>query len=221
MPNDLPTVSSLVQPLILEIYLNNSVYKERLLINDLKRSSKLIELPDDKSNSFFVRAEELEEVLYDGFGKEILNFRSSSESQIGTSASSIFFLDGILQTYKELRYFRVNVSDSKKYSRIQDDMLVFDYKLMHVKVDIANKCSEDFIQEIKRIFSEINVYRNELFYDKPYFEIDASVLFNKLYQYAQEFSEEEQEYSLVQNILDVFGPRIERDNAIILIIMES
>jgi hypothetical protein len=168
-----------------------------------------------------VKAEELEEVLYDGFGKEILNFRSSSESQIGTSASSIFFLDGILQTYKELRYFRVNVSDSKKYSRIQDDMLVFDYKLMHVKVDIANKCSEDFIQEIKRIFSEINVYRNELFYDKPYFEIDGSVLFNKLYQYAQEFSEEEQEYSLVQNILDIFGPRIERDNAIILIIMES
>mgnify|MGYP000730877995 FL=1 len=118
MPNDLPTISSLVQPLILEIYLNNSIYKERLLINDLKRSSKLIELPD-KSNSFFVKAEELEEVLYDGFGKEILNFRSSSESQIGTSASSIFFLDGILQTYKELRYFRVNVSDSKKYSRIQ------------------------------------------------------------------------------------------------------
>jgi hypothetical protein len=220
MLNDLPTISSLVQPLILEIYINNSIYKERLLINDLKRSSKLIELPD-KSNSFFVKAEELEEVLYDGFGKEILNFRSSSESQIGTSASSIFFLDGILQTYKELRYFRVNVSDSKKYSRIQDDMLVFDYKLMHVKVDIANKCSEDFIQEIKRIFSEINVYRNELFYDKPYFEIDGSVLFNKLYQYAQEFSEEEQEYSLVQNILDIFGPRIERDNAIILIIMES
>ena len=96
---------------------------------------------------------------------------------------------------------------------------------------VENNIPEDWVESTlgsaveilssKRIFSEINVYRNELFYDKPYFEIDGSVLFNKLYQYAQEFSEEEQEYSLVQNILDIFGPRIERDNAIILIIMES
>ena len=221
MPSDLPLVSSLIQPLILEIYLNNSIYKERLLINDLKRSTRVIELPEDSSNSFFVKADELEEILYTGFGKDIINFRSASDSQIGTSASSIFFLDGILQTFRELRYFRVNVSNSKKYSRVKDDMLVFDYKLMHVKVDIANQCSKRFIKEIKRVFSEINIYRSELFFDKPYFEIDGSILFNKLYEYAQNFNEEEDEYSLIQNILDLFGPRIERDNAIILIIMES
>lgn len=221
MPSELPLISSLIQPLILEIYLNKSVYKERLLINDLKRSSRVIELPEGSNNSFFVKASELEEILYEGFENEILNFRSVSDNQIGSSASSIFFLDGILQTFRELRYFRVNVSDSKKYSRVKDDMLVFDYKLMHVKVDIANKCSKKFIREIKRVFSEINIYRNEIFFEKPYFEIEGSILFNKLYDYAQNFDEEDEEYSLIQNILDLFGPRIERDNAIILIIMES
>tara|TARA_B110000503_G_C7157723_1_gene418091 strand:+ start:2602 stop:3108 length:507 start_codon:yes stop_codon:yes gene_type:complete len=168
-----------------------------------------------------VKAEEFQETLYTVFGKEILNFRSTSDSQIGSSASSIFFLDGILQTYRELRYFRVNVSNTEKYSRVKDDMLVFDYRLMHVKVDIANRCSERFIKEIKRIFSEINIYRNEIFFDKPYFEIDGSILFDKLYQYEKDFDEDEEEHSLIQNILDLFGPRIERDNSIILIIMES
>tara|TARA_R110000868_G_scaffold141780_9_gene358569 strand:+ start:11752 stop:12417 length:666 start_codon:yes stop_codon:yes gene_type:complete len=221
MPSDLPLISSLIQPLILEIYLNNSIYKERLLINDLKRSTRIIGFPEDSSNSFFVKAEEFQETLYTVFGKEILNFRSTSDSQIGSSASSIFFLDGILQTYRELRYFRVNVSNTEKYSRVKDDMLVFDYRLMHVKVDIANRCSERFIKEIKRIFSEINIYRNEIFFDKPYFEIDGSILFDKLYQYEKDFDEDEEEHSLIQNILDLFGPRIERDNSIILIIMES
>ena len=68
--------SGLIDPLILEIYLNNNNYKDRILISDLKKRAHLVKLPNLDENSFFVKAEEMESILLTKFYTDIKEFNT-------------------------------------------------------------------------------------------------------------------------------------------------
>lgn len=214
-------VPGLIDPLILEIFLNNNNYKDRILISDLKRRAKLIKLQDLDENSFFVRSEELESILATKFDSDIREFSSLPNSSLPANATSIYFLNSMLREFKSLRYFRIYVSNNPNFTRKVDNKIVFDYKIMHSRVDLANKSTPEFLERCKEIFSKIGVYREELFHEKPYFEVFARDLYNKLnYHRAGLDPENDEEYHIISDIIMLFGSKIEKDNSSILIIMK-
>ena len=84
-------VSGLVDPLILEIYLNNNSYKDRLLISDLRKRAHLVKLQDLDENSFFVKADELESILATKFYEDLKEFNTLPNSSLPANATSIYF----------------------------------------------------------------------------------------------------------------------------------
>lgn len=213
-------VSGLIDPLILEIYLNNNNYKDRLLISDLRKRAHLVKLQDLDENSFFVKAEELEAILVTKFQSDLKEFSTLPNSSLPANVTSIYFLNSMLREFRNVKYFRVYVSNSNNYTRKVEDKIVFDYKIMHSQVDLANKCAPEFLERCTEIFSEIGVYREDLFFEKPYFEIYAKDLFNKLNYYRASLDPEDDSYHDVSDILLLFGSKIEKDNSTILIIMK-
>lgn len=213
-------VSGLIDPLILEIYLNNNNYKDRLLISDLRKRAHLVKLQDLDENSFFVKSEELEAILATKFQSDLKEFSTLPSSSLPANATSIYFLDSMLREFRRVKYFRIYVSNSSNYTRKVENKIVFDYKIMHSQVDLANKCTPDFLEKCEEIFSEIGVYREDLFFEKPYFEIYAKDLFNKLNYYRSSLDPESDEYYEVSDILLLFGSKIEKDNSTMLIIMK-
>ena len=84
----------MIEPVILEIFLNKNNYKERLLINDLKKSARTIKIDHiTEDTSFFVNASEVEEILYCKYRKEINNFDSTHPDRLLNTSNTIFVLE--------------------------------------------------------------------------------------------------------------------------------
>jgi len=214
------SISSLIEPLILEIYLNNNNYKDRILINDLKKRAHIVKLHDIDESSFFVRAEEVNDIINTKFHNDLLEFDSTPITSLAPKVTSIYFIDSMIRSFRNLRYFRIHVSNSINPSRRIEDKIVFDYRIMHTKLDLANNCTPELFKDFQELFSNIGVYREELFHDKPFFEISAKELFYKILNYQSKFAQDDDEYLMVLDILSILGSKIEKDNSTMLIVMK-
>jgi hypothetical protein len=208
----------MIEPLILEIYLNRQNYKDRLLINDLKKSARTIRLDLDSSSSFFVNAEEVKDILSTKWKKEIDNFDSTPRSALLTTSNSIFFIESVLRGFKRLRYFRIHVSDDEELAKSKINI---DYKIMHSKIDFANNLMPEFFEKFKYIFKQIGVFNYNHLNPKPYIEVSVRDLFIKLQKFMSNFEEGDEEYESCLDIMDIFGPKLEQDNCTVLIIMQK
>jgi hypothetical protein len=213
-------VTGLIDPLILEIYLNNNNYKDRILISDLKKRAHIVKLQDLGENSFFVKAEEMESILATKFQSDIQEFNTLPSSSLPANVTSIYFLNSMLNEFRNVKYFRIYVSNSQNYTRKVNDKIVFDYRIMHSQIDLANKCTPEFLEMCEDIFSKIGVYREDLFFEKPYFEIHAKDLFNKLNYYRSTLDPESDENFDIAEILLLLGSKLEKDNSTLLILMK-
>jgi hypothetical protein len=208
----------MIEPLILEIYLNKQNYKDRLLINDLRKRARTIKLDSDSSSSFFVNAEEVQDILNDRWKKEIDKLDSTPRSALLNTTNSIFFIESVLRGFKRLRYFRIHISDDEELAKTKT---AIDYKIMHSRVDFANSLLPEYYEKFKYVFKEIGIYNPDHINLKPYLEISVRELFSKLQNYSANFEEDDEEYQIILDIMDVFGPKLEQDNSTILIIMQK
>jgi hypothetical protein len=207
----------MIEPLILEIYLNKNNYKDRLLINDFKKKAQIVTVPDYDSSSFFVKVHEVEEILWEKYRKDITNFDSVSPSNFQANANSIYYLEAAMREFKKLKYFRVHVSETTESSENKK----FEYKIMHSRIDLANKVLPEFLVDCERIFKHIGVYQPTIYNPKPYFEVAVRDLFVRLQNYSYQLEKEDDEYLNVVNIMAAFGHKLERDNSTALVIMKK
>lgn len=207
----------MIEPLILEIFLNKNNYKDRLLITDFKKKAQIVTVPDYDSSSFFVKVSEVEEILWEKYRKDISNFDSVSPGNFKSNANSVYYMEAAMREFKDLKYFRIHVSETEESS----DKKAFEYKIMHSRVDLANKVLPDFLAMSERIFKHIGVYQPTKFNPVPYFEIAVRDLFVRLQNYSYRFEKEDEEYQNVIDIMMIFGQKLERDNSTALVIMRK
>jgi hypothetical protein len=209
----------IIEPIILEIYLNKSNYKDRLLINDLRKGAQIIKMVDEDSSSFFVKAEDVEDIIYTKYRKDIQNLDSSPPSKIAFNGNSIYFIENALRSFAHLRYFRICVSDIEEIKSSKES--TFDYKVMHSRIDLANNLEEDFLHFCTTAFIDIGVYQPSHIDPKPYIEVSIRELYHRLYKYASQFDEESEEFLDIYTIMDILGKKIESDDSTALIIMKK
>lgn len=213
-------VSSLIEPLILEIFLNSNNYKDRLLIADLRKKAKLVKFGGNEENSFFVQAEEVNKILHTKFIDDLQEFDTIPDSSLPSNVTSIYFIDSMLREFRNLKYFRIHISNSQNYTRRVENKIVFDFKIIHSRVDLANRCKPEFLKKYERIFSKLGIYRYETFFEKPYFEISARELFSKLLTYNLNLNQEDEDHFIIVEILSILGPKLEKDNSNLLVLMK-
>lgn len=206
----------MIEPLILEIYLNKADYKDRLLIGDLKKCAQTVHVPELGDSSFFVKVDEVEEILYTKYRKDISNFESTPPKDFAESANSIYFIEAAMREFRKLRYFRFHISENEKTKKTE-----FTYRIMHSRMDLANLLNAAFLDNCKRIFKDIGVYESTTLEPKPYFEIQAQELLYRLQALLLEQEKDSDEYFILSDIILLFSNKLEKDNSTILIIMEK
>jgi hypothetical protein len=208
-------------PLILEIFLYKNNYKDRLLIAEMKEHAQLISYQPMNDNSFFIQADELFDILHEKFRRDISNFESTPHQELGPSVTSIYFLNSILNSYKNVKYLKVNISDSSVYSRKVDNRVSFDYRIVHSKVDLSSILIDQDLIDVKQLFINAGILKNEPFQTKPYFEIFAKDLITILSAYGSRFPEGDETNQLIAGIKALIGPKVELDNPTLLIIIDK
>lgn len=213
-------ITNVIDPLILEIYLYKNNYKDRILISELKEKAHLVKLDSDISNSFFVRVEDVISVLNTTFRKDIRGFESLTGKSLSDNVTSIYFIDNMIKEFGTLKYFKINVSNSEVYTRINKDSIYFDFRIVHSRINFPSFCTPEFLQKCQEIFQKIGVWKRDIFDKSPYFEISSQDLIDRLVKYIHTL-EDEEEVAYVDNILLALGSKIEKDNPILLVIIEN
>jgi hypothetical protein len=206
----------MIEPLILEIYLNKADYKDRLLIGDLKKRAHTVHMPELGDSSFFVRVDEVEDILYSKYRKDISNFESTPPSDFIKNANSIYYIEAAMREFRKLRYFRVHISENDKSEKGE-----FSYRIMHSRVDLANSVNPEFLENCKRVFHEIGVYESTTLKPKTYFEVQTRELLFRLQAHSLHFEKDSDEYMTLIDIMTVFGNKLEKDNSTVLVIIEK
>lgn len=222
--NEDDMLSSAVDPLIFEIFLFNNNYKDRLLISELREKANTVKLPGVVDSSFFVQVDDVWDILNTKFKKDLNDFDSTPEQSLSKSITSIYFIKLMILRFYKAKYIKVSVSDSQVYSRKINDHIKFDFRIIHSRVDLPHICTSDFLVECKRIFQILGVYQPNPFDKTPYFEISAVELFDLIDDYLAELNASDPESDdvfIVQNINLLFGKKLQKDNSIILVIVEE
>ena len=218
--NNDDSIANVMDPLVLEIFLFKNNYKDRLLISALKEKAHVVKIDNLDDNSFFVRVEDVNLILHDNFKKDIRDFDSTPAQSLSSSVTSIYFIDMMIQSFSKLKYFKVNVSNSEVYTRKSNNIIQFDYRVIHSKLDLTAFCTEEFLNVCKEIFTAIGVYKKTPFDNAPYFEIQAQELIDRLSDFAADYEEDSEEAGYITNLFSILGPKIEKDNPLILIVIE-
>ena len=187
------SLTSAVDPLILEIYLYNNNYKDRLLITELMEKAQTVKIPGLDDTSFFVKTDDMWEILNTKFRKDIRDFDSTPYDTLNASITSIYFVYSMIQAFSKVKYFRINVSDSQIYTRKVNDSIQFGYRIVHSKIDLPYVCTPDFLFECKRIFKKLGFYTPDPFDRSPYFEVSIRDLFSKIREYMHQIEEVDSE----------------------------
>jgi len=213
---ELDSVNFMIEPLILEIYLNKADYKDRLLIGDLKKKAHTVHMPELGDSSFFVRVDEVEDILYTKYRKDISNYESTPPSEFFKNANSVYYIEAAMREFRKLRYFRIHISENEKTEKTE-----FSYRIMHSRMDLANSLSPDFLYTCKQIFKEIGVYQSSSIRPKTYFEIQARDLIYRLQGHLLNFEKDSEEFINVLEVISLFANKLEKDNSTVLIIIEK
>ena len=213
-------ISPLVQPLILEVFLYQNNYKDRLLVSELRKKTNIIQNGEDE-NSFFVKADDVFFVISSKFAKDLDTFRNSSDKTIFKNATSIYFLDTILERFQSIKYFKINVSQSTNFTREKENVINFDYRIAHSRVDLTAEFDGVDLFLLECILRDIKVFEYDVLQPKAYTEINAHDLIDKLSVYLSTIEEGSEEFEIIQRILMIIGPKLEKDNSIILLIVKK
>jgi len=186
--DDDDVLSSAVDPLIFGIYLFNNNYKDRLLISELREKANTVKIPELQDSSFFVRVDDVWDILNTKFKKDLNDFDSTPEQSLNKSITSIYFIKLMILRFDRAKYIKVSVSDSLVYSRKVKDHIKFDFRIIHSRVDLPHICTPEFLIECKRVFQILGLYQPNPFDKTPYFEISAIELFDSLEGYTTELN---------------------------------
>jgi len=214
-------LTNIIDPLVLEIFLFKNNYKDRLLISALKEQAHVVSIDSDSEDSFFVKVEDVDEILHNNFSKDLKEFASTPEHSLGTSVTSIYFIGSMIQNFSKLKYFKINISNSEIYTRKSGTVISFDYRVIHSKVDFPSFCNEEFLEICKQIFRAIGVYKKTPFQKQPYFEIYANDLIQLLIEHNNNLEEDSEESNYVLNIISILGSKLEKDNSLLLVVIEA
>lgn len=213
-------LSNLVDPLILEIYLYKNNYKDRLLISELKEKARTVKVPGMETNSFFVNVEDMVDILHGKFEKDIIELNSTSSESLANNVTSIYFIESMLNAFDKIRYFKICVSDAQNFSRKVNDTINFDFKVIHAKIDFTTFCTDESLEIFTSLFKKVGLYKTEKYEKCPYFEAEFSDIVTLMINYQNGLAEEDPDILYVEDLFTIFGSKVEKDNPVVLVVVE-
>lgn len=210
-----------IEPLMIEVFLYKHNYKDRLIIGEIKQRLRTVKLNPDNNQSFAVLADDVLSILQSKFKKDLNMFDSLPPDNLADNVNSVFFLNGIIQENPSLKYITINVSDVEKYSRLNEDSIVFAFKLNSCKIDLGQHLNSDDLQDVCTIFQKVGIYSPLPFQSNHLCEVYASELYYRLDKYIidNNLGEDDNDNITIQNLKSLIGIKAKDDDTAILFIL--
>jgi hypothetical protein len=203
------------QPTIVEITLFRNNWKDNQIIHTFKKDCGLFNVTKNK-DSFFVSVPDVVGSL-SRFDNEIDKFNGMIDDTLSRNVNSLYFIQNILETFESLMYVKVNISDKKNYTRMVDDVLSFDIKIMHSKIIIRDWLNKKESEDLKSFFKKLDLIFDSPVFEQTYLQIRLQELLDRVETF-RVLNNQPDTDSIIEKLFLSIDEKTESDNPSILLV---
>ena len=209
-------------PLVVEFTMYKHNLADNRLLSAIRRNAKLNKI-ENSDNHFFVSSNEVRSIISDNFTDDILHQSSLIETHLAKDITSVYFVNACINTFSNLKYIKFNVSKSKNYTRLSGDKILFDYKILHAKIDLpALVSSEAELRNIQNLLKEIKFWNDTPFQPQTYIEISSRDLISSINYHESSTGDFIEKYAeTIEVLFSYVDMKLESDNASIHLIVKN
>jgi len=172
-------------------------------------------------DAIIVSPDQMQMLLDMNFSREIKRIKSITFELIHRDASSIFFLDKIIDEFENLKWIKLSLSKSRTFSRITEDFensnrqIKYSYKILKATLRLNSFLPLNDIKEINTILKDVGII-----VDKPYKSHMMRDLMIQLEIAMNSESVHDNSAEIISYILDVIDHKLEGDNPEVLFVTD-
>jgi hypothetical protein len=205
-------------PTVVDVTLYRYNYVDNKFYTELRNQVDYKEIDE---NSILVSANQIKALLKENYSSEILRLRSNGYESLHKDATSIHFLQTLIDEFYNLKYIKVTVNKDKSYSRIIEEteqagtLIKFNFKVLHGTIRLYNAYRFEDLLELNRELVKAGILKN-----KPYCRITTVELLRKLELRVGLLNNNNKKIALLDYLADSIEPKIEGDNPRLLVITD-
>jgi hypothetical protein len=172
-------------------------------------------------NSIIISPEQMQLLLDSNFGREIKRIKATTFELIHRDASSIFFLDKIVEEFENLKWIKLSLSKSRSFSRMVEDFeggnrqIKYSYKILKATLRLSDFLPVADINRINKPLKQIGII-----IDKPYKTHATRDLVMQIEMAMNSDTVDDTSAEILSFILDVIDNKLEGDNPDILFVTD-
>ena len=172
-------------------------------------------------NSIIISPEQMQLLLDSNFGREIKRIKATTYELIHQDASSIFFLDKIVEEFENLKWIKLSLSKSRSFSRMVEDFeggnrqIKYSYKILKATLRLSDFLPVADINRINKPLKQIGII-----IDKPYKTHATRDLVMQIEMAMNSDTVDDTSAEILSFILDVIDNKLEGDNPDILFVTD-
>jgi hypothetical protein len=206
---------------VIDVVLYRYNYYDNKIWTGVKNQMDVIEINDQ---SVLVSPYYLKKYVEKTYPSELNRFKSIGSEFLHKDANSIYFINSILSNMSKLKWIKLTLDKTKRYSRLVVDpnggekRINFSYKILHATIKLYEIFDdEESLASITKVLTELDLLEPGI----PYQRNDLSTITYKLDNWMNEASfEQEDDVEPVATLLDMLDPKFEGDNPEILLVTD-
>lgn len=177
------------------------------------------------NQSILVSPYHLKKYVEKTYPNELNRFKSIGSEFLHKDANSIYFINSMLQHMSKLKWIKLTIDKTSKYSRLVVDSnnggekrINFSYKILHATIKLYEIFdTEEDLQSITKVLIELDLLEKNI----PYQRNSLTEITSKLDNWLNKAGfEQEDEVEVVASLLDMLDPKMEGDNPEILLVTD-
>lgn len=206
---------------VIDVVLYRYNYYDNKIWTGVKNQMDFIPLNDQ---SVLVSPYYLKKYVEKTYPSELNRFKSIGSEFLHKDANSIYFINSILSSMSKLKWIKLTLDKTRRYSRLVvdsnggDKRINFSYKILHATIKLYEIFDdEESLESITRVLTELNLLEKGI----PYQRNELSTITYRLDNWLNEAGfEQENDVEAVASLLDMLDPKMEGDNPEILLVTD-
>jgi len=195
-----------------------TLYKYNYIDNKIwAQLNNQVDFIEVNTDSIIITSTQLKYFINKNYKKDINKFKSIGADVLHTEINSIFFIYQMCEEMENLQYLKITLNDKKDYTRLVEvegtKLLQFNFKILSATLRLTDLYTESDLKKANRALNKIELFDESM----PYIRINAKELSEII---DSNMDEDDEDISVLLDILDILEHKIERDNSIILLITD-
>jgi hypothetical protein len=160
-------------------------------------------------------------VLFDlNFERDLRKIEATTAELIHKDANSLYFLDKIITEFSRLKWIKLSLAKSRKFSRVVETngnrTIRYSFKVLKTTLRLNEIFNPKDIQILNPILKQLDLIK-----DTQYNRVSAHMILNKLDSAINGLLDlNEHEVELLATLIDIFEFKVEQDNPEVLLVTD-